>query len=249
MEYFWYTSDTIPKGLGYSHFGPLHLTWLCVCALITVANCIWYRRLGERGRANWRKAVAVLLLADELFKLIPMWILGTFHVKYLPFQLCSINLFIIAYHAWKPGKLMDNFLYIVCIPGALAALLFPTWTKLPALNYMCIHSFTVHILLVLYPVVLTCAGEIQPDIKWLPKALLLLSAFAGLALVLNVLWDVNFMFLMRASKGNPLYWFQKNWGSHLYGFPVIIAGIILVMYGPLEICRRAKNHKKSLKMA
>ncbi len=244
MEYFWHTSDTIPKGLGYSHYSGLHLAWLSVFLMVTVICCWHYRRCGEKGRARFRRIVALLLIADELFKLIPMLIFGTFHVKYLPFQLCSINIFLIAYHAWRPSKLLDNFLYTVCIPGALAALLFPTWTKLPALNFMCIHSFTVHILLAMYPIVLTAAGDIRPDVKWLPKALLLLAGFGAVALVLNHLWDVNFMFLMKATKGNPLYWFQKNWGSHLWGFPVLITGIILVMYGPVEAVRKLKNRKK-----
>lgn len=241
MENFWCTSDNIPSGLGFSHFSGLHLAWLAAFAAVTVAGTLLYRRLGEKGRGIWRKTVALLLIADELFKLIPMLILGNFRVDYLPFQLCSINIFVIAYHAWHPGKLTGNFLYTVCIPGALAALLFPSWTKLPALNYMSIHSFTVHILLVLYPVALTVCGDIKPQLKELPKSLLLLVGFAALALVLNLIWGTNFMFLMEADKGNPLYWFGQNWGSHLLGFPVIIAAVILVLYGPLELYRHLKG--------
>lgn len=246
MEYFWYTSDTIPEGLGFSHFGGLHMVWLGMFAVLTAAACLLYRRMGSQGRGRWRKAIALLLVADELFKLIPMLILGTFEVSYLPFHLCSINIFLILRHAWKPGKLLDNFLYTVCIPGALAALLFPTWTKLPAANYMCIHSFSVHILLAMYPIVLTAGGDIRPEARYLPKVLALLASLACVALVLNFVWDTNFMFLMDASKGNPLYWFKKHWGSHLWGFPVILTGVILVMYGPVE---GARKHRKKVKTA
>ena len=35
---------------------------------------------------------------------------------------------------------------------------------------------------------------------------------------------------MEAEKGNPLYLFEQAFGSHLIGFPVIIAGILFVMY-------------------
>lgn len=241
MEFFWFTSDTIPKGLGFSHFDNLHLSWLAAGLIVIVACCLLYRRLNEKKRGMFRKTVAFLLIADELFKLIPMLIMGDFDVKYLPFQLCSINLFIISWHAWKPNKLLDNFLYTVCIPGALAALLFPTWTKLPAINYMSIHSFTVHILLVLYPVVLTAAGEIRPRLREVPKSLVLLACLAGVALALNILWDCNFMFLMSASKGNPLYWFQQNWGSHLLGFPVLIMAIIIALYTPIEVYHKLKK--------
>lgn len=241
MEYFWCTSETISKGLGFSHYDALHLGWLTAGVLVIGIACLVYYKLNSHQRTLFRKSVAVLLIADELFKLIPMLIQGIFELDYLPFHLCSINLFVIAWHAWKPNKLMDNFLYTICIPGALAALLFPSWTKLPGLNYMCIHSFTVHILLILYPTVLTVNGEIKPQLKEVPKCLALLVAMAGLALVLNLWWDTNFMFLMYANKGNPLCWFEQNWGSHLLGFPVIIAAVIVAMYVPWEIRRKLKK--------
>jgi hypothetical integral membrane protein (TIGR02206 family) len=243
MEYFWYTSDTIPEGLGFSHFGTLHLITLVIALAVLIANCLVYRRLAEKGRGVWRKTVALLLVADELFMSIPMMVMGIFHVKYLPFQLCSINIFLILWHAWKPNKTLGNFLYTVCIPGALAALITPTWTKLPWLNYMFFHSTSAHILLIMYPLTLTVCGEIKPRLKQVPKSLLLLLALAGLALVLNLCLDTNFMFLMSVTKSNPLYFFQELWGSHLLGFPVIIAGVVLVMYAPIEIYHKVRRKK------
>lgn len=244
MEFFWCTSDTIPKGMGFTHFSLPHLLWLAAFVLITVVCCLIYRRMGQTGRERFRKSIALLLVADELFKLIPMLIMGVFRVKYLPFQLCSINIFLILRHAWKPGKLLGSFLYTVCIPGAIAALLFPTWTKLPGWNFMLIHSYAAHILLAMYPIVLTAAGEIKPRLKDVPKCLLLLIGLACVALVLNLLWDTNFMFLMKASKGNPLYYFEQLWGNHLLGFPVLIAAVIFVMYAPIEICHAIRNKSK-----
>ena len=243
MEYFWYTSDTIPEGLGFSHFGSLHLITLAIALAVLITNCLVYRRLGEKGRGVWRKTVALLLVADELFMSIPMMVMGIFHVKYLPFQLCSINIFLILWHAWKPNKTLGNFLYTVCIPGALAALITPTWTKLPWLNYMFFHSTSAHILLIMYPLTLTVCGEIKPRLKQVPKSLLLLLALAGLALVLNLCLDTNFMFLMSVTKSNPLYFFQELWGSHPLGFPVIIAGVVLVMYAPIEIYYKVRRKK------
>lgn len=241
MEYFWYTSDNIPKGLGFSHFDSFHLSWLLGGGLAIFLCCLLYRRLNEKRRGIFRKAVAVLLIADELWKVIPMVVMGIFRPTYLPFHLCSINLFLIAWHAWRPNQTLSAFLYTVCIPGALAAMLFPTWTKLPGLNYMQIHSFTVHILLVLYPVLLLAGGELKPRLRMVPRCLGLLVILAGVALVLNLLLDTNFMFLMEVSKGNPLYIFEQAWGNHLLGFPVLIGAIVFVMYVPIEIYHKLKK--------
>lgn len=241
MNYFWDTVETIPEGVGFSHYGGLHLVWLAVAVVVVTAFCLIYRRLGSRGRTIWRRSVAVLLMADELFKLIPMLITGRFLPDYLPFHLCSVNLFLIAWHAWKPNRMLDNFLYTVCIPGALAALLFPSWTELPAANYMVIHSFTVHILLVMYPIVLSVGGDISPRLKELPKSLLLLVALGCGALLINLLLDTNFMFLMEAEEGNPLKIFETLWGNHLLGLPVIIAAVIVVMHLPWVLYRKLKK--------
>lgn len=54
-------------------------------------------------------------------------------------------------------------MYFVCLPAACAALLFLTWAPLPPLNFMVIHSFTVHFLLALYPLALTLRGDMDPQ--------------------------------------------------------------------------------------
>lgn len=241
MQYFLDTTETIPDGVGFSQFSLLHLVWLAIFIVVTIGNCIWYTRLGDRGKGNWRKVVAVLLLADELFKMIMLFIGGRYKFSYLPLHLCSINIFIIAIHAWKPTAFLDGFLYTIAIPGALAALLFPSWTALPLGNFMHLHSFTVHILLALYPIVLAASGELSPDLKKMFKSLLLLVCMAIPIYIINILLDTNFMFLMSADEGNPLYIFEQLWGNHLLGFPVIIIGVLLVMYGPLLIWRKLKK--------
>lgn len=243
MQYFLETTETIEEGVGFSHYDSLHLIWLAIFVTVTVINCIFYRKLSLAGKKRWKKTVALLLIADELFKVIMLVIGGRYLPTYLPLHLCSINIFIISIHAWRPSKLLSGFLYTVGIPGTLAALLFPSWTELPLLNFMHLHSFTVHILLALYPIVLGTAGELKPEVKRLPQYLLLLVGMAIPIYGINLLLDTNFMFLMSASKGNPLYLFEQIWGNHLYGFPVLIVAVLIVMYVPLVIFRRIKSKR------
>lgn len=243
MEYFLDSPDTIAPGMGFKHFDGLHLSWLALFLVVVILNCIWYRKLSETGKTRWKKTVAIALLVGEAIKLSLHLIAGNFVWDNLPLHLCGINIFLIAIHAWKPSKLLSNFLYTVCIPGAMAALLFPNWTSLPLLNAFHIHSSLAHILLVLYPAVLAVSGELKPSLKDMPKCLGLLALMAIPIYGLNLLLDANFMFLMYADSGNPLRWFGENWGSHLLGFPVIIAGVMLVMYGPLELWRKLYKEK------
>lgn len=243
MQYFLDTTETVPSGVGFSHYDSLHLIWLAAFIVITVFSIVAYRRFDENKKKIWKFSVAALLIADEVFKVVMLVIGGRYLPSYLPLHLCSINIFLIAFHAWKPSKLLSGYLYTVGIPGALAALLFPSWSSLPLANFMHIHSFTVHILLALYPITLAASGELAPDVKSIPKYLLLLVAMAVPIYFINLILDTNFMFLMSADSGNPLYIFEQLLGNHLYGFPVLIAAILIVMYVPLVIFRKIKNKK------
>ena len=243
MQYFLDTTETIIDGVGFSCFGILHVMWLLFFTVIVVFNCLWYKRLGNVGKDRWRKAVSLLLVADEIFKVVMLIIGGRYTAGYLPLHLCSINIFLITVHAWKPSGMLGGYLYTVGIPGTLAALLFPSWTSLPFTNFMHLHSFTVHILLAIYPIVLFVGGDIQPRAKKLYQYLLLLIAMAIPIYGINLLLDTNFMFLMHAAPGNPLYLFEQMWGNHLLGFPVIITGVLLVMFVPLELCRKLSKSK------
>lgn len=179
--------------------------------------------------------------ADEAFKQIGLQIGGNFNWDYLPLHLCSINIFLIALHAWKPSRLLDNFLYFICIPAATAALLFPTWTSLPAANFMFWHSTSVHILLAAYPIILFSGGDIRPSVRYMGKCFLLLLAMAVPIYCVNLLLDTNFMFLMYAPDGNPLAWFRDHVGYHWIGFPVLLVAVFALMDVPIMLKKRKED--------
>ncbi len=248
MQYFWETVESLKaakiKGVGFKHFDDTHMMWICITLAVCIAGVSLYKSLGTRGRRNMRFAVAALCVADEIYKIVTLSMMGAYTAKYLPLHLCSINIIIIAVHVFKPTKTMDNFLYAFCIPSAILALVIPTWTELPLANSMHLHSFTVHILLLLYPLMLVLGGDIVPDAKHLPKAILLLLVFAAVAWIVNEnTTGTNFMFLKSASDIAPLVLFKKLCGTHLVGFPVIAAAVLTVTYVPVHLWRALKRRK------
>ena len=241
--YFWYTEETIPDGLGFDHFGGYHFVFLALTVLCSILGAFYYRSLGETGRKRFRYAIAIAMMVDEFFKDISLVVLGLWTPEYLPLHLCNINLFVCAFYALRPSKALGNYLYTVCIPGALAACLFPSWTVLPVWNFMNLHSTTCHIMLVMYPIALVAGGDIKPSVKDLPRCLLILCGLAGVAAIANLIigGDANFFFLCYADPGNPLYVFQQAFGSHLIGFPIIISAVLLVMQTPWFLAERKRK--------
>lgn len=246
MKSYWLeTTGSIVKGVGFSHFSPVHIGWLLAFVLFAAGVCLFYRKLDPKDRRIARRIMACAIVADEIFKMAVLFIGGHYTKNYLPLHLCSINIFLIAYHAWKPNHVLDNFLYAICIPGAMAALLFPGWTKLPLANFMHIHSFTIHILLAVYPMMLLAGGDMKPDRKTIPKCLGILACFAVAALIVNLILDTNYMYLMYAPKNNPLYFFQKQFGNHLVGFGVLIPLVLEGMYLPFSVKNRMRRHSQT----
>lgn len=243
---FFDTVETIKPNVGFSLFGKIHLMWLLAFVVLAIALPLIYRKLSPRARNIMRITVAVLIVLDEVFKWVCLILGNRYRHTYLPLHLCSINIILIALHIFKRYKVVDNFLYIFCIPAAIMALLTPSWTTLPPNSFMHLHSFTVHILLALYPLMLTVGGDIKPSVKMAPKCLVLLLCMAVAVFGVNLLCDTNFMFLMRTDGVSFLVLFENLLGNHQWAFPVLLPVIMLIMYLPIIIINKVKS-KHSLK--
>lgn len=249
MQYFWDTSYTIPPGRGFRHYGAGHLFWLCLWVGLSAFFAIKYRRWDEKKRKRCRRAVALLLLLDELLKYAVTVPFGKFHPDFLPLHLCSINIFVILADALLGGRLrcrtaLREILFAVCMPGAFFALLFPGWAYLPIANALCIHSFTAHILLFLYPLLLL-AGGFQPKLSRFLRVLPFCLPVVALVYWINFQLGTNFMFLRYAGEGNPLTLFERWLGSpgYLVGLPVLCAASWAVLYGAAALWKRLRKRK------
>lgn len=241
---FFVTSNNIPEGVGFQAFGLTHILWLLVGLLFCIATCIFYHKLSEGKRKIMRTILGAYIFLQEMVKNLVLLLLGEFSWGYLPFHLCGINILLIFFDIFKETKIVRSFLYYFAIPGAALALLFPNWTAMPVWNFFHIHSFTIHILLILYPLLLITTNQVSTDIKSALRGTALLIAIAIPVYFLNLLWDTNFMFLMQPDSGNPLEMFEKLLGSHLWGFPILLPVVILVMYIPARVFGgRKASHK------
>ena len=246
MNMFFTISENLPAGVGFPAFGLTHLCWLISGLLFCVVGCLLYRKQPENKRKIWLKVLGIYIFLQEMLKNLVLIVQGEFSWGYLPFHLCGINILLITFDIFKQTKTVRSFLYYFAIPGAALALLFPNWTNTPVWNFFHIHSFTIHILLVLYPLLLVTSGQAETDLRSALKGTGLLVAMAIPVYGLNLLWDTNFMFLMEPDSGNPLELFEKLLGSHLWGFPILLPVVILVMYLPVFLLKKRKKHTNSV---
>ena len=50
---------------------------------------------------------------------------------------------------------------------------------------------------------------------------------------------------MEPETGNPLEFFEKYMGNHLWGFPVLLPIVMFIMYLPLILAKKLKKKKET----
>lgn len=200
-KYFWYSNkmlenieDTEGIELGFEHFDETHIVMLIIATAIIGACSFLFSKLGVHGKAVMLNIISVLMVADELLKYIGNMALDSWTVNYLPLHLCSVNIFLCVVYSFTKSKTIAKLLYCFGAPGAVLALLLPTWTNQPVMNFMHMHSYTVHILILLFPILLVVDGY-RPSIKDVPKCFMCIVAYAIPLYFVNKLLDTDFLFL------------------------------------------------------
>ena len=222
-----------PEAAGFGLFSSAHGLYLAVAALSALLLCLFYRHLDGERRRRLRLALASSALALQLLRAVLLIISGNYTIGRLPLHLCAMAVYISFFHALRGGRLVGQFLYAFCMPGAAAALLFPDWSYYPALHFMTVSSFVLHILVFCYVLMQVSGGDIRPEGKSLPQCLGVMLAIAIPVYVFDVLTNTNYLFLNWPSPASPLELFAfLGRPGYVLGYLPLIAVVWLVLYLP-----------------
>ena len=231
-----------PEAEGFGRFSAVHGAYLTAAALCALLLCLVCRCSDAEKRRLLRRGVASAALALELLRAVLMMITGHYTIGRLPLHLCAMAVYISFFHAFRGGRLTGQFLYAFCMPGAAAALLFPDWSGYPALHFMTVCSFALHILVFAYILMQVPCGDIRPDAKSLPQCLGVMLAVAIPVYVFDILTNTNYLFLNWPSPGSPLDLFAfLGRPGYLLGYIPLIAGVWIILYLPFVL----KNKKST----
>ncbi len=231
MPDFWKTKFTMEAGKGMGALSPGHLLWLALTLFLFMYLGSRYKAMDESRRKGLRWTVSILILIDEAAKDIVFPATGQWEWAFLPLHVCSVSVFIVFLHALTGSALLSEYLYAVTLPTALMALVFPDWTGvLPFLNFECFHSFSIHMLLALYPVML-CRGGFRPSWGRLRLLIAPIAVYWVAMYFVNNALGTNFAFVNGGASGNPLAVLEGYIGPwYRLAFPAIAAAVWLPMY-------------------
>jgi len=232
---------------GFVLFGAEHLGLLAALMVLAAPICVYYPRLGTGGRRTMLRGLALVILALEVAKQLTFPLMHNHYCAYeLPLHMCSISIVIGLVYAYYPGRTSGELLYCLCMPGAIAGIVYPNWSNYPILNFYSLHSFVIHALQIAFVVMLLLSGEVRPRAKNLRWVGVFLAVIVPPIYALNIRLGTNFFFVNAGSYGSPLEIFVEWLGNP--GFLIPYAGLILAvwffMYLPWELKAANKSARE-----
>ena len=125
----------------------------------------------------------------------------------------------------------------------MLALLCPSWLDVPSWwTLINLHSVSLHVLLMLYPVLLVVGGY-RPSVRRLPQVLTFLFGTALPVYFLNKPLHTNFYFLNNPNANAITMAFARLFGKRAYvlGFLPTVAAALAIMYLPWLVEEHQRN--------
>ena len=189
---------------GFETFSAGHLIWLAICTLIAAAELVILKKTAEdRSSAFFRVsacAVFILHILESLYRIYE----GSFDIGTLPLHLCAIAAYLIPVHTVFPCRFLSAALFCPCLPGSIAAILFPDWTAYPPFSPLSILGFLSHTAIAAHIAALIAGGRYKPSFRDLPLSAVFLALYAAVILPFDMRFGTNYGFMLYPVGGTPL---------------------------------------------
>ena len=231
LDHFFTYGSKLPPDVGFPMFGAAHILWLLIGTAATVLLSLKYKKSGEEARRKMDKVCAWFLVGYIWIRTYFLMVLDELTVYELPLHLCSLAGFLCVIHAYRDADWLGQTLYALCLPGTVAALVFPDWTYYPPIHFITIEGFLFHFGVVAYVVFQLISGRIRPSLRGLWKVLVFLAVAVPPIYFFNKHFHTNYFFVNVPSPGSPLEWFRQAFGDPgwLLGYAALVLVIMLLM--------------------
>lgn len=204
-------------------------------AVVLVAAIIAFRSLLRRPRADRiaRYVLAALLVGSEISLYISYEVQDNWGVHSLPFQLCSLMIWISAALLVTRHRILYEIALFLGILGAMQAILTPNLDEAyPQFRYF--HFFIAHAAIIASSVYMTAVAGFRPTLGAMFRAIGWLHVLAVPAAIANSITGANFMFLARKPETGSLLDLLSPWPWYLLELEVIVLLLCLTLFGVIK---------------
>jgi hypothetical protein len=235
-------------------FGPKHLIGTsATLILVGVVLFLLLKVFKVKNHGRVLKIATVILLLLEILKQVRAIIDagGTYPLWALPFQLCSVPLYLFPIVAFGKGKFRDFLLpgtYTISFCAALAMLSFPStvlgttdvWFPLTG-NYFPLVSFSFHGVMVIFSLYLALSKTYVPKWRDYPKAYATMVFFALVAIVVNLIFRTTDMMFLNTGYGMPFSFFLYDYGRGVYYVFMAFLALVALAIPFLPFTRKSRK--------
>ena len=208
---------------GFSLYGTAHICWLILLAVLTGAICYAFKKTlakagaeeqGSRARKTWLAAAGGITLILHLAQLVWWQLDGSLNRYTLPVHVCALAVYLLVLFLILRGcgcraRFPEAALFFPCLPGAVAAILFPDWTDYPPFGTLSCLGFLGHGAIVVAILLAIKAGFIRPSWRLAPYSVLFLALYAAIMIPVDRAYGLNYGFLIEPVPGSPLAWIEE----------------------------------------
>lgn len=200
----------------------------------------------EKLDRNIRLYIGILFMGIYLSHYILRFAIYGFDLLLLPFQLCSISMFLAIILLFTKNKMVFNFVLYTGVLGGLISLLFPI-IGYNSHFYRYYQFEFAHGLLILTPIYFLAVYEYLPSKKETIYSFLILEGIAIFMVVFNYYFGTDYMFIfINPDKIDKFPAIGKFGGIPFYLLWIEIVGIVayFIEYQVIHFLFRGKKTKE-----
>ena len=232
MKKFFLYKTELPIDSGFDTFGYCHWLWIIGIGIFSWYMGRFFSFAEKQQVMRLRNIMKFALPLMELSRVLVLVANGHFMPNEYPLHLCNMSLFLGAIYLWTKNRYIGVVYVLLCLPAAALAIIFPGWLRYPFLNYMHIHNFLYHGIVVALGWGLVRSRELVPEWKELWKPLSFGLVGYVIMFQVNKMLDTNFWFINTPSYGSPLAvlygFFSSDW--YLVGHFSFCSSIVILWH-------------------
>ena len=231
-------------------FSLSHIISIMVC-FVLIALAVWHtKKMNKQTYFKMLKIFAIIVTILEVVKIFLAWGEKKFTLNaWLPLFFCSLYIYSLWLTCFNNKILKDlglSYIAFASIVAGIAFIVFPTtsFTWYPIFHFRCLHSMIYHSMMVYTGIMLYVTKAFEVDLKAVLKYCVFTLTFMLLALIININYDSNLMFISNPGMV-PLPFLHAIYNSSPVMFTILMlfAHIALMGFGVFGIVKLVEYFK------
>ncbi len=233
-------------------FSTTHIISIFACLFLIVLAVVLTRNMKKQTYFTMLKVFSVVLTCLELFKII--WSIANGQTglnAWMPLYFCSLFIYSLWLTWFKNKEIRDFGLSFIAMAGVIAGLafiIFPTtsFNNYPIWHFQCLYSMLYHSTFVYSSIMLFRTKAVEINYKLSLKYIIFCLIFMILAIIINVNFNSNLMFLNNPSViPIPILRTIYNFSHLLYTTIIMVVYMLMALVtGVYKIFSHSYKHKK-----